>query len=61
MLQGFSIFRSHVDIKSGVNGLKTGCAVSGMMYNVYPGSMECLRTIFMIIIVLFMIMINLPK
>jgi hypothetical protein len=61
MLQGFLKFSAHVDSKSGVKGLKTGCNVAGMMYIVYLYSKECLLIIFMVNIMIFMIMINLPK
>ena len=61
MLQGFLKFSAHVDSKSGVKGLKTGCYVPWMMYIVYLYSMECLLNMFMVILIMFMIMINLPK
>jgi hypothetical protein len=42
MRQGFSEFRSYVDFKSGIKGLKTGRNVTGLMYIGYRYSMECL-------------------
>jgi hypothetical protein len=37
------------------------CEVSVMISRVYPNSMECLQISFMVIIMIFMIMISLPK
>ena len=46
----FYFFRqtsNHFDNKSVFKGLKTGCKVSGMVYRLYLGSLECILIILM--------------